>query len=227
MSEAIGETPVDDTKHGSAEEESEKDEQVESENEVKNEEKEEEEEEEEEEDEPSPKKARIGKDNTMLATAKSAKDFLGKEKIDELRSSTRAVRESKASAKRASTMVKTAREGEALLKEMGLKDENPETERRRTRSQTRGTPLPVQKTPAKQDTGKRNTRRGRPRKSGKSEAEEEKEETKSEDMNSAEEEKEASEQQNAEDGPKEEEEEEEKQETPQETKNEAEEESAD
>lgn len=220
MSEAVEETPVDDTKHGSAEEESEKDEQLESENEVKNEEKEE------EEDEPSPKKPRIGKDNTMVSTAKIAKDFIGKEKIDELRSSTRAVRESKASAKRASTMVKTAREGEALLKEMGLKDENPDSERRRTRSQTRGTPLPVQKTPVKQDTAKRNARRGRPRKGGKSEAEEEKEETKSEDMNSAEEEKEASEQQNAEDGPKEEEEEE-KEETPQETKNDAEEESAD
>lgn len=124
-------------------------------------------------DEPSIKKARLSKDNTMLETTKIAKDILGNEKLDESRSSTRAFRESKASTKRLSTMAKTAKEGEALLKELGHKDDNPDSERRRTRSQTRGAPPPppLQKSSAK-DTPKRG-RRGRPRKDEGSASEEE------------------------------------------------------
>jgi len=76
--------------------------------------------------------------------------------------------------KRLSILAKTAQEGEALLKELGHSpvDDNPDSNRRRTRSQTRGVPPPppVEKTPRgkkdndvsppKKPTG--SGRRGRP-----------------------------------------------------------------
>ncbi|XP_013781272.1 uncharacterized protein LOC106465588 isoform X2 [Limulus polyphemus] len=100
------------------------------------------------------------------ALKKAAKEYLGEEDLEETRSGTRAVRDSsKAAMKRLSTMAKTAKEGEALLKELGHADEATESQRRRTRSQTRGDPIPappLKRTPRQEAT--RRGRRGRPRK---------------------------------------------------------------
>ncbi|XP_022249222.1 uncharacterized protein LOC106465588 isoform X3 [Limulus polyphemus] len=117
-------------------------------------------------EEPALKKVKLAKDNTIVETAKAAKEYLGEEDLEETRSGTRAVRDSsKAAMKRLSTMAKTAKEGEALLKELGHADEATESQRRRTRSQTRGDPIPappLKRTPRQEAT--RRGRRGRPRK---------------------------------------------------------------
>lgn len=77
------------------------------------------------------------------------------------------------SAKRLTILEKTTKEGEALLKDLGHKaDSDPDSTRRQTRSQTRGTPPappPVKKTPQQKPPKKENSssgttpkRRGRP-----------------------------------------------------------------
>ncbi|XP_076318378.1 uncharacterized protein LOC143229652 [Tachypleus tridentatus] len=117
-------------------------------------------------DEPTIKKVKLTKDNTVVETTKMAKDYLGQENLEETKAGTRAVRDSsKVAMKRLSTMAKTAKEGEALLKELGHSDEGTESQRRRTRSQTRGDPIPppLQKRTPRQETPRRG-RRGRPRK---------------------------------------------------------------
>ncbi|XP_076360270.1 uncharacterized protein LOC143252268 isoform X2 [Tachypleus tridentatus] len=117
-------------------------------------------------EEPALKKVKLAKDNIFVETAKAAKEYLGQEDLEETRSGTRAVRDSsKAAMKRLSTMAKTAKEGEALLKELGYADEAAESQKRRTRSQTRGDPIPapsLKRTPRQEAT--RRGRRGRPRK---------------------------------------------------------------
>ena len=59
-------------------------------------------------------------------------------------------RPSKDRSKRLNILEKTAKEGEALLQNLGHKDDDPESNRRRTRSQTRGTP-PAAATPPKKE----------------------------------------------------------------------------
>ncbi|XP_076360260.1 uncharacterized protein LOC143252268 isoform X1 [Tachypleus tridentatus] len=120
-------------------------------------------------EEPALKKVKLAKDNIFVETAKAAKEYLGQEDLEETRSGTRAVRDSsKAAMKRLSTMAKTAKEGEALLKELGYADEAAESQKRRTRSQTRGDPIPapsLKRTPRQvRIEATRRGRRGRPRK---------------------------------------------------------------
>ncbi|XP_013773614.1 uncharacterized protein LOC106458635 [Limulus polyphemus] len=90
-------------------------------------------------DGPAAKKTKLVKDHTMAETAAAGKQFLGKEVLEESRSLTRAIRDTaKVTIKRLDTMTITAKEGEALLKNLSHPKESSSTGKRKTRSQTRG-----------------------------------------------------------------------------------------
>lgn len=98
------------------------------------------------------KKARLAKDTTMVATAKEAKDLLGKEKLGDTRQETARRSAGKPTPKRGVTMAKTLEEAKYLLegKEVDI------TEGRRTRSQSKPSPAkpPVKRAGTMQKTAK-------------------------------------------------------------------------
>ncbi|XP_013771981.1 uncharacterized protein LOC106457141 [Limulus polyphemus] len=116
--------------------------------------------------EPLIKKVKLTKDTAVMETPKIDNEHFDMKNFDKERSSTQTLQDNgKAVVKGISTVTKTAKEGEALLKEIGHADEGEESQRRRTRSQTRGDPVPppLQKKTPRQETPRRG-RRGRPRK---------------------------------------------------------------
>lgn len=117
------------------------------------------------ENEPLMKKVKLTNDTAMMETPKIDNEHFEVKNFDKERSPTQALQDNgKAVMKGISVIMKTAKAGEPLLKETEHAD-GVDSQRRCTRSQTRGDPVPppVQKRTPRQETPRRG-RRGRPRK---------------------------------------------------------------